>query len=96
MVVYALPRCPIAADLRAPPVTIRSSCLWCPDCQRLSTRGIPRAKLQNDPLYRAQCRDSQKQWREQNPSYMRLPPIATGATTGGAARTGKRNTLLRS
>jgi hypothetical protein len=42
-----------------------------PDCQRLRRAAYHRAKLHNDPLYRAQCRDSQKQWREQNPNYMR-------------------------
>jgi ferric-dicitrate binding protein FerR (iron transport regulator) len=42
-----------------------------PDCQRLRRAAYHRAKLHDDPSYRAQCRDSQKQWREQHPEYMR-------------------------
>lgn len=42
-----------------------------PDCQRQRRAEYHRAKLRNDPSYRAQCQDSQKQWREQHPEYMR-------------------------
>jgi hypothetical protein len=42
-----------------------------PDCQRQRRAAYHRRKLQDDPLYRDQCRDSQQQWREQHPEYMR-------------------------
>lgn len=42
-----------------------------PECQRRRRAEYHRNKLRNDPTYRAQCRDSQRQWREQNPNYMR-------------------------
>jgi hypothetical protein len=42
-----------------------------PDCQRQRRAAYHRQKLQDDPSYRDQCRDSQQQWREQHPEYMR-------------------------
>jgi hypothetical protein len=42
-----------------------------PDCQRQRRAAYHRQKLQDDPSYRDQCRDSQQQWREQHPDYMR-------------------------
>ena len=42
-----------------------------PDCQRQRRAAYHRQKLQDDPSYRDQCRDSQQQWREQHPNYMR-------------------------
>jgi len=41
------------------------------DCQRQRRAAYHRQKLQADPSYRDQCRDSQQQWREQHPEYMR-------------------------
>jgi hypothetical protein len=42
-----------------------------PDCQRQRRAAYHRQKLQGDPSYRDQCRDSQQLWREQHPEYMR-------------------------
>ena len=42
-----------------------------PKCQRQRRTEYHRHRLNNDPSYRAQCRDSQQQWREQHPNYMR-------------------------
>jgi hypothetical protein len=42
-----------------------------PDCQRHRRAAYHRRKLQDDPSYRDQCRDSQQQWREEHPEYMR-------------------------
>ncbi len=42
-----------------------------PDCQRQRRAAYHRQKLQADPSYRDQCRDSQQQWRDQHPEYMR-------------------------
>jgi len=42
-----------------------------PDCQRRRQAAYHRQKLQDDPSYGDQCRDSQRQWREQHPEYMR-------------------------
>ncbi|HVN78729.1 MAG TPA: hypothetical protein VMW38_07010 [Terriglobia bacterium] len=41
------------------------------DCQRRRRNDYHRNKLATDPIYREQCRDSQKDWRARNPSYMR-------------------------
>jgi len=41
------------------------------DCQRRRKTAYHRQKLQDDPTYRAQCLDSQQQWREEHPEYMR-------------------------
>jgi len=66
-----LPRCPYCRQTFAPshyhPDQAVCGAL---DCQRLRRAAYHRAKLHNDPSYRAQCRDSQKQWREQHPEYM--------------------------
>ena len=43
-----------------------------PACQRRRNAEYHRRKIQNDPLYRVQCRESQQHWREQHPGYMRL------------------------
>ena len=41
------------------------------DCQRRRRTDYHRKKLVEDPVYREQCRDSQKKWREKNPHYMK-------------------------
>jgi hypothetical protein len=40
------------------------------ECQRRRRNNYHRKKLAEDFVYREQCRDSQKKWREKNPSYM--------------------------
>jgi hypothetical protein len=40
------------------------------NCQRQRRAAYHRNKLAQDPVYHAQCRDSQKLWREQHPDYM--------------------------
>jgi hypothetical protein len=40
-------------------------------CQRRRRADYHRKKLVGDPLYREQCRDSQKNWRERNRGYMK-------------------------
>jgi hypothetical protein len=40
-------------------------------CQRRRKADYHRRKIQDDPIYRTQCRDSQRQWREEHPEYMR-------------------------
>jgi len=42
-----------------------------PECQRERKRRWQRAKLADDPEYRENHRNSQKQWRERNPDYWR-------------------------
>ena len=42
-----------------------------PDCQRRRRAAYHRRKLNQDPLYREQCLDSQRKWRERNPAYMK-------------------------
>lgn len=39
-------------------------------CQRRRRTEYHRKKLVEDPVYREQCCDSQKKWRESNPGYM--------------------------
>ncbi|SRR5579885_288136 len=41
------------------------------DCQLRRRTEYHRKKLAEDPLYKEQCRDSQRKWRENNPAYMR-------------------------
>ncbi len=41
------------------------------ECQRRRRTDYHRKKLKEDPVYREQCRDSQRKWREQNPDYMK-------------------------
>jgi hypothetical protein len=41
------------------------------DCQRRRRTAYHLQKRRDDPAYRAQCHDSQKQWREEHPEYMR-------------------------
>jgi len=41
-------------------------------CQRRRQADYHRRKIQNDPIYRLQCRESQQQWREEHPEYMRV------------------------
>lgn len=41
------------------------------ECQRKRRAAYHRQKVLDDPDYRAQCRDSQKKWRDANPSYDR-------------------------
>jgi hypothetical protein len=40
-------------------------------CQRQRRTDYHRKKLEEDPIYREQCRDSQRKWRERNPDYMK-------------------------
>jgi hypothetical protein len=41
------------------------------DCQRRRRRDYHKTKLANDPVYKEQCRDSQKNWRSKNHLYMK-------------------------
>jgi hypothetical protein len=40
------------------------------ECQRRRRTDYHRKKIQDDPVYREQCLDSQRKWRERNPDYM--------------------------
>lgn len=67
-----LPRCPYCRETFVPSHYHPDQAVCSArDCQRLRRTAYHRAKVHNDPSYRAQCRDSQKQWREQHPEYMR-------------------------
>jgi hypothetical protein len=68
----SLPRCPYCLEDFTPSryhphqaVCSRNS------CQRQRRANDHRQRIESDPSYRAQCRDSQQKWREQNPQYMR-------------------------
>ena len=41
------------------------------ECQLRRRTDYHRQKIGEDPIYREQCRDSQRKWREQNPDYMK-------------------------
>ena len=41
------------------------------ECQQRRRTDYHREKIATDFLYREQCRDSQKKWRENNPGYMK-------------------------
>src|SRR4051812_38360420 len=41
------------------------------ECQRRRRRVYHKTKLTNDPVYKEQCRDSQKNWRSKNHLYMK-------------------------
>jgi hypothetical protein len=41
------------------------------ECQLRRRTDYHRQKIVKDPIYREQCRDSQRKWREQNPDYMK-------------------------
>ena len=41
------------------------------ECQLRRRTDYHRRKIVEDPIYREQCRDSQRKWREQNPDYMK-------------------------
>ena len=41
------------------------------ECQCRRRTDYHRKKLEEDPIYREQCRDSQRKWREHNPDYMK-------------------------
>ena len=41
------------------------------ECQRRRRTDYHRRKLEEDPIYREQCRDSQRKWRDRNPEYMK-------------------------
>ena len=41
------------------------------ECQLRRRTDYHRQKIERDPIYREQCRDSQRKWREQNPDYMK-------------------------
>jgi hypothetical protein len=40
------------------------------DCQRKRRAAYHRQKLADDPVYRVQCRESKKKWRDAHPAYM--------------------------
>jgi hypothetical protein len=42
-----------------------------PQCQVRRRNKYHRDKLADDPLYREQCRDSQRNWREKNKNYQK-------------------------
>jgi hypothetical protein len=67
-----LPSCPYCYQ-QFTPSRYRPNQIVCthPDCQRKRRTDYHRRKLREDDSYRAQCRDSQQQWREQHPDYMR-------------------------
>jgi hypothetical protein len=66
-----LPRCPYCREPFTPS-RYHPDQVVCSgrECQRRRRTDYHRQKLNNDPLYQAQCRDSQQQWREQHPDYM--------------------------
>jgi hypothetical protein len=68
----ALPCCPYCREFFTPS-RYRPDQVVCsgPKCQRQRRTAYHRQRLNDDPSYRAQCRDSQQQWREQHPNYMR-------------------------
>jgi len=41
------------------------------ECQRRRRTDYHRRKLEDDPLYREQCLDSQRKWRERNREYIK-------------------------
>lgn len=41
------------------------------DCQRQRRAAYHRQKIEDDPLYRIQCRDSKTKWRDAHRDYMR-------------------------
>jgi len=41
------------------------------ECQRRRRADYHQKKLARDSLYREQCRDSQKKWRDKNPGYLK-------------------------
>ncbi len=55
------------------PSPVRPSQQVCssPDCQRRRQTDYHRRKYRSDPEYREICRDSDRKWRLQNPSYQR-------------------------
>ncbi len=65
-------RCPYCQN-RFEPSRYRPDQLVCSreDCQRKRRAAYHRQKVLRDPDYRAQCRDSQKKWRDANPLYDR-------------------------
>lgn len=64
-------RCPYCQELFAPSRYHPDQVVCCrEECQRHRRSEYHRQKLNNDPEYRAQCHDSQKQWRELHPDYM--------------------------
>jgi hypothetical protein len=66
-----LPRCPFCQELFTPS-RYRPDQTVCSDliCQRRRRSAYHRQKLKDDPLLRAQCRDSQQHWRERHPEYI--------------------------
>jgi hypothetical protein len=67
-----IPRCPYCRQTFVPSRYHPDQAVCAaPGCQRQRRAAYHRAKLHDDPSYRAQCQDSQKQWREQHPEYMR-------------------------
>lgn len=68
----AFPCCPFCGEFFTPS-RYHADQVVCskPKCQRQRRAAYHRQRINNDPSYRAQCRDSQQQWREQHPNYMR-------------------------
>ena len=68
----SLPRCPYCRrsfrpSLYHPKQQVCSE----PACQLKRRTAYHRKKVASDSLYREQCRDSQRKWRERNPGYAR-------------------------
>jgi len=62
------------------------------DCQRRRRKDYHRKKLAEDTVYREQCRDSQRKWREKNPAYMQT---YRAGLRGKDRPTGTKSGLLR-
>ena len=64
-------RCPYCRELFTPS-RYRPDQVVCSskDCQRHRRSEYHRRKITDDPLYQAQCHDSQKKWRDLHPQYM--------------------------
>ena len=70
--IMALPSCPYCRELFTPS-RYHPDQVVCSgrECQRQRRTDYHRQRLKTDPSYCEQCRDSQQQWREQHPEYMR-------------------------
>jgi hypothetical protein len=67
----ALPRCRYCRELFTPSrYHPEQSVCSGSACQRQRRTDYHRQRINDDPLYRAQCRDSQKKWRDQHRDYM--------------------------
>jgi hypothetical protein len=70
--IMALPCCPYCRELFTPS-RYHPDQVVCSgrECQRQRRTDYHRQRFKTDPSYCEQCRDSQQQWREQHPEYMR-------------------------